>query len=110
VLYAVTVALDIQTIDATLPARLMGRPYLTPGVTRTIPGGVIVFQAAALSDAPGEPSLFRFIAQFGARQGAELVGTWLFTQLRGAAAALSLAGHPVPIDHHAIIAGLKQIA
>jgi hypothetical protein len=109
-IYAVTVAVDIQTIDAGLPGRLMGGNRMIPGAARTIPGGMIVFQSAALSDTPGEPSLFRFVAQFGARQGAELLGTWLFTQLRGAAAALSLAGHPVPIEHHAIIAGLKQIA
>lgn len=109
-IYAVTVAVDIQTLDAELPARIMSRAQITPGDWRKIPGGMIVFQSAALSSMPGEPSLYRFVAQFGGRQGASLVGTWLFRQLRDAPAALSLAGHPVPIDHHTIIAGLKQVA
>lgn len=90
--------------------KLMGRPDFVPGDSRRIPGGILVFQSAALSSMPGEPSLYRFILQFGALRYAGPVGNWLFSQLNGAPAALSLAGHPVPIDHHSIIAGIKQVA
>ncbi len=109
-IYAVTVSIDIQTLDPRLPAQLMGRTRLEPGAIRAIPRGVLVFQAAAHSSTPGEPSLYRFVLQFGAVRSAGIVGNWLFSQLNGVAAALAIAGHPVPIDHHTIIASLKQVA
>ena len=107
---AVTVSIDIQTLDPTLPAKLMGSADFGPGSTRHIPGGVLVFQSAFMNDAPGEASLYRFVVQFGAAHGAGVVGNWLFSQLYGTAAALSLAGHPIPVDHSTIIRGLNQVA
>jgi hypothetical protein len=110
VIYAVTVSIDIQTLDPTLPAKLMGAPFCTAGAARRIPGGVLVFQAAAINDTPGEASVYRFIAQFGSLHGASAVGNWLFAQLHNCAVALSLAGNPVPVDHRTIIRGLRQVS
>lgn len=109
-IYAVTVSVDIQTLDPTLPAKMMGRPVFAVGSARRIPGGVLVFQSAACNDAPGEASLYRFIIQFGSLHGAAAVGNWLFAQLHGCAAALSLAGNMIPIHHGTIIRGLQQVA
>lgn len=109
-IYAVTVPVDLQTLDATVPERLMQTAALAPGIGRTIPGGMIVFQSAAISAAPGEPSLYRFALQFGSLRHAAVVGNWLFNQLREMPVALSFAGHPIPLDHHTIISALKQIA
>jgi hypothetical protein len=109
-IYAVTVAVDIQTLDPTLPARMIGRPVYALGATRQIPGGILAFQGALLNEMPGEPSLYRFNLQFGSLHDAGTVGNWLFAQLRGRAAALSLAGNPIPIDHHTIIHTLRQVA
>jgi hypothetical protein len=110
VIYAVTVHVDLQTLDPTLPGRLIGRANAEPGTTRRIPGGVIVFQSALISAQPGEPSLFRFVVQFGAPRDAALVGNWLFNELHGSAAALSVAGHLIPLDHHTIITSFEQVA
>jgi hypothetical protein len=110
VIYAVTVNVDLQTLDPTLAERLIGRPNAEPGVTRRIPGGVMVFESALISNQPGEPSLLRFVVQFGALRDAALVGNWLFNELRGSAAALSVAGHLIPLDHHTIIASFQQVA
>ena len=107
---AVTIALDVQTIDASLPAKLMAGAPLIPGATRPIPGGVMVFQSALLNQLPGEASLFRFSIQFGARQAAALVGNWLYAQLYGTAAAVIIGGRPVAIGHHDIIFALKNAA
>ena len=106
---AVTVAVDVETIDANVPAKLMNSQHLVPGLKRTIPGGMVVFQAAFLNTVIGEPSLFRFIVQFGARQSAGVIGTWLFSQLYGHAAAIQIAGRTVPIAHHSIISSLKNL-
>jgi hypothetical protein len=104
---SVTIPVDVETIDATLPAKLMNSWHLAPGISRGIPGGLIMFQAAFLNTIVGEPSLYRFIFQFGARQGAGVVGTWLFSQLYGSAAAIQIGGRAVPISHHAIVSSLK---
>src|SRR5688572_25644080 len=73
-IYAVSVSVDLQTLDAGVPYRLMAPAQLMPGAQRTIPGGVLVFQSAVLSDIPGEASLYRFAVQFGARHAAATVG------------------------------------
>ena len=109
-IYAVTVNVDIQTIDPAVPGKFMGRAGLIPGASRVIPGGMVVFQSAWLNDTPGEASLYRFSLQFGSIHAAALVGNWLFAQLYGTAAALHLAGHLIPIDHPTIIRGLRQVA
>ena len=109
-IYAVTVNVDLQTLDPTLPGRLIGRPNAEPGTTRRVPGGVIVFQSALISAQPGEPSLFRFVVQFGAPRDAALVGNWVFNELHGSAAALSVAGHLIPLDHRTIIMSFEQVA
>ena len=109
-IYAATVALDIQTLDEGVPCRLIGQAQLMPGANRRIPGGIIVFQSAVLSGIPGEPSLYRFVLQFGAQRGAGTVGNWLFSKLRNEPVSIALAGHTLPLDHHALIAGLKQVA
>jgi hypothetical protein len=109
-IYAVTVSVDIQTLDPTLVAKVMGRPVFAVGDGRRIPGGVIVFQSAAMNCTPGEASVYRFIIQFGSLHSAAAVGNWLFAQLHGRAAALCLAGCPVPIDHHTILQGLRQVS
>jgi hypothetical protein len=109
-IYAVTVALDLQTLDAGVPCRLIAPVPLMPGAQRKIPGGIIVFQSAVLSNIPGEPSLYRFAVQFGAQRAAGTVGNWLFSKLRNEPVSIALAGHPLPLDHHSLIVGLKQVA
>jgi hypothetical protein len=106
-IHALTVTMDLQTIDPNVPGKLLGVP-LTPGATRGVPGGVIVFQAAFLTSVVGEPSMYRFILQAGARQALSALGNWLFSQLRGTAAALQIGGRIVPIDHHQILTALQQ--
>ena len=110
VIYAVTVALDIQTLDNTLPSKLMGSAVFQLGATRRIPGGVLVFQSAYINDMPGEASLYRFTIQFGSLHSAAAVGNWLFAQLHGSAVALSLAGQAIPVDHGTILRTLRQVA
>ena len=109
-LRAVTIALDVQTIDETLPAKLLGGAPLIPGATRSIPGGVMVFQAACLSDIPGEASVFRFSIQLGSANAAALVANWLFSQLRDTAVALIVSGRPTPVSHHDLITAFRRAA
>jgi hypothetical protein len=110
VIYKVTVALDLHTLDPSVPALLLGTPELQPGTARRVPGGVLVFQAAVLNTNPGEASVYRFALQFGAVHSAMQMGTWLFNQLRHAAAAISIAGILIPLDHRTIISTLEQVA
>lgn len=109
-IYAVTVSIDLQTLDPTLPSKILGTLDCSPGATRAVPGGVIVFQSGLISQQPGEPSLYRFIVQFGALRDAAVMGNWLFNVLRDSAVALSVAGHIIPLDHRTIINTLKQVA
>jgi hypothetical protein len=102
--------MDVQSIDSSIAARLMGRVDATPGMVRRIPGGAIAFNSAFLNSEPGQPSLFRFSLQFGAVQAAAAIGNWLFAELHDTAAALFLAGHAIPIDHAAILRSLRGVA
>ena len=102
--------MDVQSLDSSIAARLMGRIDATPGMVRRIPGGAIAFNSAFLNSEPGQPSLFRFALQFGSVQAAAAIGNWLFAELHDTAAALSLAGHAVPIDHPTIIHSLRAVA
>ena len=109
-IYAVTVTVDVQTLDPTLAAKMMGRPVYEVGTARPIPGGVLVFQSAFLNSQPGEASVYRFILQFGSLHSAAAAGNWLFAQLHRTAAALSIAGTMIPIDHGTILRSLRQVA
>ena len=106
---AVTIALDLATIDPALPVRLLNGP-LEPGVSRQVPGGLMAFQSSILSTSAAEPSVYRFIVQLGSAQGATMLGTWLFTELRDAAVALWFNGFSVPVDHTSILKAVRQAA
>jgi hypothetical protein len=108
--HALTITLDLQTLNPLLPAKMMNNAPLVPGSATEIPGGVMVFQAAFLNSSAGEPSMYRFILQSGAQQAVAAVGNWLFSQLYGTAAALQIGGQPVPISHHSILTALERSA
>ncbi|MEX2283202.1 MAG: hypothetical protein WEE89_12030 [Gemmatimonadota bacterium] len=108
--HALTITLDLQTLNPLLPLKLLNFQPLVPGAATEIPGGVMVFQAAFLNSTAGEPSMYRFILQSGAQQAVAAVGNWLYSQLHGTAAALQISGQPVPINHHNILAALERSA
>jgi hypothetical protein len=108
VIYKVTVSVDLHTLDPTVAASLLGTSALVPGTARRIPGGLLVFQSAALNTNPGEASVYRFALQFGAVHSAMQVGTWLYRQLRDVPAAVSIGGTLIPLDHRTIISTLEQ--
>jgi hypothetical protein len=95
------VRLEIETLDPTLPLRLMGANELSPGRVRRIQGGGLV--AFDGSSAPeGRPARYAFLLQYGSANSAAVLANRLWSELHDQGAALFIEGVPVDMDHHQI--------
>jgi hypothetical protein len=90
-------SIEIETLDPSLPGRIMGIAPLKAGVVKRVPGaGAIVFDGEEAGE--GEPGRFRFRVQFGsANSGAVNMGN-----------RLRVDGRPVKIESHALIEALRR--
>ena len=101
------VHLVIETLDPTLPRRLMGTAQLAPGRVRHVPGGgILVYDG--VSGAEGEPSRHAFLLQYGSENAAAVVANHLWSDLHGEGATLRIEGEKVELENHAIHLPLRR--
>jgi hypothetical protein len=101
------VRLELETLDPSLPLRLMARPELHAGQVRRIPGaGIMVYDGATAET--GEPSRHTFLLQYASENGAAVLANQLWSALNGEAAALRIDGEPVEVDNHDLNETLRE--
>ena len=95
--------LEIDSVDPTLPLDLMGTQTLTPGASRRIQEtGLLVYEGTLRSPTATEAGRYAFLLQFGSDNSAALVANFLWTELHGKAAAVSVEGVPVTLSNSAL--------
>jgi hypothetical protein len=95
--------LEIDSLDPTLPLHLMGTQTLTPGDSRRIQEtGVLVYEGTLRSPSGTEPGRYAFLLHFGSDNSAALVANFLWSELHGTAAAVSIDGLPVALTNSAL--------
>ena len=97
------VHLRLETIDPSVPLRLMATRTLVPGQRRWIKeGGVIVYERMVRAPAVGKAGAYDFVAQFGSENAAGLMANTLWNDLHGLGARLLVEGEEVALTNSAI--------
>jgi hypothetical protein len=100
------VHLEVETLDPTLPRRLMLASTLVVGRVRQIPGGgVIVYEG--VSGEEGRPSRHAFLVQFGSANAAAVVANHLWSELHGQGATLRVNGVRIATESHELSEAFK---
>jgi hypothetical protein len=105
---AAVVRLEVETLDPTLPLRVMAAPDLFEGRARRIPGGGILVYDGVTAP-PGKPSRHAFLVQYGSTNAAAVLANRLWSELHGQGAAVYIEGVRVDIDNHEITERLKAL-
>jgi hypothetical protein len=101
-------AVSIETLDTTVPERLLGVAP-APGLAREIHNaGVLLFRSE--SPRGSIPHRYDFIVEFGSGNGAGLLANWLWTELHGHAATLRIGDEDVAVQHSEIKRALLAAA
>jgi hypothetical protein len=102
------VRLELETLDATLPLRVMSANEVFEGRVRRIPGGGIVVYDGM--EAPeGAPTRHAFLLQYGSANAAAVLANHLWSALHGEGATLLIEGVRVDIDSHQMTERLKAL-
>jgi hypothetical protein len=105
---AVVARLELETLDPTLPQRVMAARDLFEGRVRRIAGGgILVYDG--MSAPEGEPTRHAFLLQYGSTNAAAVLANHLWSELHGQGASLFLEGVFVEIDSHQMTERLKAL-
>ena len=97
------VHLRLETVDPSVPMRLMATRTLVPGQRRWMKeAGVIVYERMARAPAGGKAGAYEFVAQFGSENAAGLMANTLWNDLHGLGARLLIGGDEVALNNAAI--------
>ncbi|MBW3534458.1 MAG: hypothetical protein KY453_04465 [Gemmatimonadetes bacterium] len=89
----------LETLETTLPRRLMVRQDLEAGQVRRIRGaGILVYEGVEAGE--GEPSRHRFLAQYGSPDAAAVMANHLWSQLHDEDVTVYVGGREVPLLAH----------
>ena len=78
------VHLRLETVDPTVPLRMMATRTLVPGQRRWIKeGGVLVYERMVREPIRGKAGAYNFVAQFGSENAAGLMANTLWNDLHG---------------------------
>ena len=100
------VRLEIETVDPTLPRRLMNSLTLMIGRVRRVTGaGVIVYDGVTAEE--GKPSRHSLLVQFGSENAAAVMANHIWSELHGARVLLRVNGRPVELDSHELSEAFK---
>lgn len=102
------IRVTLETLDVSLPRRLMGMKQIPEGAARRVEGGgVIAYEG--MEAVEGGPSRYHFLIQYGsANTGAVVLGNRLWRALRGEGVRLLVEGREVPVGSHEIIEALRR--
>lgn len=97
------VHLRLETVDPTVPLRMMATRTLVPGQRRWIKeGGVLVYERMLREPVRGKAGAYNFVAQFGSENAAGLMANTLWNDLHGLGARLLVEGEEVALTNSAI--------
>lgn len=100
-----TIRIEIETIDHSLPASIIGTPDPSPGASTTEPRGLTITYASAGSRraiGPCSPAVFEFVLNLAAGFTSSLAANWLFSKIQGRANRLTIGHSRVPISQASI--------
>jgi hypothetical protein len=102
--------LQVESLDAGIPMRVMGVRTLVPGMRRRIrDAGVVTYEGTLRAAADERPGLYSFAIEFGTPNTAALLANTLWSELRSASRVV-VDGEDVPLNHAALKAALLGIA
>jgi hypothetical protein len=97
------VHLRLETLDPSVPMRLMATRTLVPGQRRWMKeAGVIVYERMVRAPDVGKPGAYDFVAQFGSENAAGLMANTLWNDLHGLGARLLVEKEEVALTNSAI--------
>jgi hypothetical protein len=97
------VHLRLETVDRSVPMRMMATRTLVPGQRRWIKeGGVVVYERMVREPVGGKAGAYEFVAQFGSENAAGLMANTLWNDLHGLGARLLVEGEEVALTNSAI--------
>lgn len=95
----------VETLDPTLPRRIMMAQDLPEGRVRRIPGGgILVYEGADATEGRATRHRFRVVA--GSRNAAAVTANSLWSALHGEGARLEIEGVEIPLENHRILEAL----
>lgn len=101
------VEMELETLDPTVPLRLMHRRELRPGHVRRVSGaGILVYDGVAAE--PGLPSRHRFLLQYGSDNAAAVMANHLWSDLHEEGVTLRMSGKRVAITNHELAEALRS--
>ncbi len=94
------VHLRLETVDPSVPMRLMATRTLVPGQRRWMKeAGVIVYERMVRAPAAGTAGAYDFVAQFGSENAAGLMANTLWNDLHGLGVRLLVEGQEVGLTN-----------
>ncbi|HEY8149240.1 MAG TPA: hypothetical protein VIK51_10085 [Vicinamibacteria bacterium] len=97
------VHLRLETVDPSVPMRLMATRTLVPGQRRWMKeAGVIVYERMVRGPAAGKAGAYDFVAQFGSENAAGLMANTLWNDLHGLGVRLLVEGQEIGLTNAAI--------
>jgi hypothetical protein len=97
------VHLRLETVDPSVPMRLMATRTLVPGQRRWMKeAGVIVYERMVRVPAAGKAGAYDFVAQFGSENSAGLMANTLWNDLHGLGVRLLVEGQEVGLTNATI--------
>jgi hypothetical protein len=105
---APVVRIELETLDPTLPLRLMAATEVFEGRVRRIAGGgVLVYDGMEAPE--GRPTKHFFLLQYGSENAAAVLANHIWSDLHGEGATLRIEGMRVALDNHEINERLKAL-
>jgi hypothetical protein len=102
------VRIELETLDPTVPLRLMASTVLFEGRVRRIPGaGILVYDGMSAEE--GEPTRHAFLLQYGSENAAAVLANHLWSELHGEGVTLRIEGTVVELDNHEMNKQLKAL-
>lgn len=97
------VHLRLETVDPSVPLRMMATRTLVPGQRRWIKeGGVLVYERMLREPVRGKAGAYNFVAQFGSENAAGLMANTLWNDLHGLGVRLLVEGQEVRMTNASI--------
>jgi hypothetical protein len=101
------VELELETLDPTVPLRLMHRRELRTGNVRRVPGGGIIVYDGVDGEA-GAPSRHRFLVQYGSDNAAAVLANHMWSDLHEEGVTLRVRGRKIAITNHELAEALRS--
>lgn len=101
------IEMELETLDPTVPLRLMHMTQLRAGNVHRVPGGgILVYDGVEAAD--GEPSRHRFLVQYGSQNAAAVLANHIWSDLHDDGVTVRIRGSAVPITNHDLAEALRR--